>query len=92
MTREEARNRFRDIVAEAIDLSNGGLSPEAMGTAIADVLSTAHRTLQQQFVGGMKVAIHKYAATSTDLRNEAAVKWAKEVAALPNSDLRFPMH
>jgi hypothetical protein len=53
-------------------------------------LTHSHRTLQQGFLGVVKLALLKYSSNNCDLRNQAAMEWAKQVASLENSDLRFP--
>lgn len=48
-------------------------------------LAREHRTIQQAFLRTIQMTITRYLACEpgTDLRNEAAVEWAKAVAAIP---------
>lgn len=72
--------------------STHAISVERAAEALLDALTRQHRTDQQVFLSALKLTILKYASQPCDLRNDAAVFWAKQVAALPNSDLRFPYY
>jgi hypothetical protein len=81
---------FKQAIHEAID-TVGERSLKGQAEEIVEILIHQHRTTQQQFLGVLKLAINLYAQQATyDARNEASVEWAREVAKLPNSDLRFP--
>jgi hypothetical protein len=83
---------FKAGIEAAMKAVNGmGHGSEAIARAINEVLENQHRTIQQVFLGGLKLAIHQYAGASCDQRNVAAVMWAQEVAKLENSDLGFPL-
>lgn len=89
-TKQEALQvKIRDLIEEV----NGG-SERDLADAIVGALSRSHRTLQQSFMGAIKLAIHGYAAQEdmTDLRNEEARRWSREVARLKDSDMRFPRY
>lgn len=81
--------QFQQAIHEAIDVVGEG-SIAVQAEQLFEALIHQHRTTQQQFVGVLKLAINLYASSTYDERNRAAVEWAREVAQLPNSDLRFP--
>ena len=91
---EDRTAMLADKVRPLIDAVNRGTSEE-LARAIVFALNRSHRTLQQGFMGAVKLAIAAYAAQDgamwTDMRNQAAHDWAKQVAALRNGDLRFPL-
>jgi hypothetical protein len=89
LERSSRQNDLRVKVTELIEEVNGGSSRE-LADAIVAALARSHRTLQQEFMGAVKLAIHGYAGADHDLRNEDAVKWAGKVAALENGGIRFP--
>jgi hypothetical protein len=93
-SRQENRQRMASKIRELIDEVNGG-RPEDLAEAFMMALTTSHRTLQQSFLGAVRLALHKYGNQDpnmcVDLRNEDAHTWAKEVAKMPNGDLRFPL-
>ena len=80
-------------VRKLIDAVNYGES-KTLAEAILDALNHSHRTLQQAFMSAVKLAIHAYAqqqgAAWVDPRNQDAKKWAAQVAALRDGDMRFP--
>lgn len=54
-----------------------------IATPIADALLAEHRTIQQSFLKEFAAALYIYSElATTDLRNEAAVSFAKKVADL----------
>jgi hypothetical protein len=80
---------FKSALLAALDAANG-MRSEAIAKVIVEALEEEHRTIQQVFLGGVKLAIRRYADYARyDQRNEDAVKWAKQVAELENSDLPF---
>jgi hypothetical protein len=93
-SRQEDRRRMAAQIRQLIEEVNGGNEVD-LAEAMVMALTTSHRTLQQKFLGGVRLALHKYGNLDpnmcTDLRNESAHKWAKEVAKMPNGDLRFPL-
>jgi hypothetical protein len=89
LARSRRQEELQAKVAQLIEEVNGGSSRE-LADAIVGALQRSHRTLQQEFMGAVKLAIAGYATADHDLRNEAAVGWAKRVAAMENADLRFP--
>src|SRR5215469_12145233 len=90
MTYAETNEKFGKLIHEAIDCTNGG-NAKVLAAEMVKALQTEHRTLQQAFLGVIKLTLHEYAKASFDLRNQAAVEWAKAVDALDNSDVRFPL-
>lgn len=88
------QKRLAGMVSALIEEVNAG-KPEDLADAIVAALTQNHRTLQQAFLGAVKLAITKYGQLDqgmhTDLRNESAHAWAAEVAKIPNSDIRFPL-
>lgn len=83
----EPDQKVVDAVQLMIDFVNGD-TPENLGEMIYAVLLANHRTLQQSFIGGLKHAIEQYSKIPhycVDLRNESAMTWAKQVAALCDS-------
>lgn len=92
--RKVDQERLSGMVKALIEEVNGG-RPEDLADAIVDALTHSHRTLQQSFLGAVKLALDKYSKldkdTYTDLRNECAYQWTREVAKIDNSDIRFPL-
>ncbi len=90
----EEKTRISKMVSGLIDECNGGRTTD-ISDAIIHALTHDHRTIQQSFWSAMKLAIVKYgelpAGNYVDGRNEAAHHWCKAVAAMPDSDLRFPL-
>lgn len=89
----ERKEELRRAIALLIDEVNGG-SPAELAEVMFEQLTRSHRTLQQSFLGTVKLTLYKYGSLEehwTDLRNEFAWKWAKEVSKIPNSDVRFPL-
>lgn len=86
MTQEELQAKVAELIGEM----NG--NSYKLANAITAALAQSHRTTQQTFWSGVKLAIYDYARqeNATDGRNQAAREWAKEVAGLENGDLRFP--
>lgn len=91
LARSLRQAKLVDKIRELVDEVNGG-SERELADAIVEALRRSHRTLQQSFMGAVRLAITDYAKAGHDfdLRNAEAVKWAGQVAALPNSDIRFP--
>lgn len=88
LERAEQQKALQAKVLELIEAVNGG-PPRDLADAIVSALGRSHRTLQQEFMSAVKLAIAGYAGADHDLRNEDAVRWAKQVAGLQNGDIRF---
>ncbi len=74
--------RAEEAMQELIRCVNVMGAEEDVAEMIANVLSGSHRTLQQSFMRSLNIAMQDYANTGTDLRNEAAVDYAKKIVAL----------
>lgn len=70
---------FKDHAQALINHTNG-CDPEMFADALFDLMLSTHRTLQQNFIKSLAAFIDKMKDMDTDLRNEAAVKWCKEVS------------
>ena len=69
---------------------NGSVRRPELAQALKDKLDKEHRTIIQLTMGIFKDVIEHYAENhSSDLRNEASLKWAKEVLKLKD-DHYFP--
>ena len=80
-TRLTVDSAMETIVRELNTMGN----EEFVAGLIGDRLSITHRTLQQNFWRSIAQVIERLASTEPnryDARNEASVKWAKEVAKL----------
>jgi len=87
----------RELVGRQANYFEG---PENIRQAFQIALSQEHRTIQQSFMGALKLTIEDYATLRFDqhcydARNELAVLWAHEVQSL-NTKLghegqRFPL-
>ena len=86
--------RLRQLVRPLIDEVNGG-DPGMLALAMLQTVANSHRTLQQAFLGAVKLFLHQYADLDKDRwfdrRNEAAGEWARAVDKIEGSDLRFPL-
>ena len=74
------------------ELANFMGNKDALAEQLSEVRRLSHRTVQQAFFAVLKSVIEDFAAVDagcTDLRNEAAHKWAKEVAKV-GKDIYFP--
>ena len=85
---DERKLKVAQVIQElANQLNDFGTSPAEVAEAIVDQLFVTHRTLQQGVIGAFKVAIESYADKCVehrfyDLRNDAAVSWAREVGKI----------
>ncbi len=83
MTDEEIHDiaEVQEILARAVN------SGDAMKVAeiFCDYLFIEHRTLQQSTIKMLVEILIKYSEASSDLRNEAAVKFCKELKELVDS-------
>ena len=71
-----------DAILTVIDCNNR-CSDELVAEGIVRALTESHRTLQAAFIRSLREALKMYPeAVGTDLRNEGAVAWAKEVTAI----------
>lgn len=93
----KCNNEVQALVASVmplIDYINAG-DPGVLADVIVAALTRSHRTLQQSFLGAVKLALHKYAGLESrmyvDPRNQAAHAWTREVDKIDNADLRFPL-
>ena len=72
-----------EIAADAMDKlisSVGGWNTaDRIAAVVVAKLQGEHRTIQQSFMRVFVLAMKEYSTTSTDMRNEAAVNFAKEV-------------
>lgn len=87
---EQMQNEVKQAMQTLLDAANG-TNPKRLADEIVANLTSEHRTIQQSFLSAVKLALYQYANAQHDGRNEAAVQWAKQVADLPNGDLRFPI-
>ena len=72
--------RNQEVAKEIIKLVNIMGNDEELAKVIIEELSKTHRTLIQSYFRCVKGVIEGYADTFTsDLRNEASLKWAQEV-------------
>ena len=55
------------------------METDSLAATLAAHLQSEHRTLQQNFFRGFVEAMKIYQNSGTDLRNEASVKFAKNV-------------
>ena len=79
----KVHNEAQALTDKLVDLTNSmGNKSEDIGAGIAEGLMRSHRTLQQSFISSLQKALVLYAESNTDLRNEGAVAWAKQVAQL----------
>jgi hypothetical protein len=70
----------KKVVAEFFHLVNSYGSDRELSAAIVEHLKNEHRTLQQTFWRIIQKVAVQYKDFNTDLRNEAAVKFAKDIA------------
>ena len=73
------KNEKIDDALKVIFQQLNTLGDSKMGETLADHLQSEHRTLQQNFFRGFVEAMKIYQNSGTDLRNEASVKFAKNV-------------
>ena len=78
----EITDRTRAAIKELADCVNVMGAEQAVADAIAAELCHTHRTLQSSVICAFATAMVSYADMPTDLRNEAAVEFAKKVAAM----------
>ncbi len=89
---DEKKIKIAQLIQElANELNDYGTSPADAAEAIVDQLFVTHRTLQQGVIGVFKVAIERYAIQCIenhfyDLRNDAAVSWAREVGKIQGGE------
>ena len=91
-TFEQDQTDVQAAVQTILNALNGG-NQKDLAAVIHETVSRDHRTLQQSFWSTMLLAQIKYADNQSDLRNDAAVNWAKkikEVAVRLAFDLGFP--
>lgn len=84
--------KVKDAVQVILNELNGG-DRKDIALTIVDTVRNDHRTLQQLFWSKMLQAQIMYADSRHDLRNEAAVEWAKtvkETAIKHNLDMGMP--
>lgn len=78
--------RNEEVIEEIFRLLNYMTNEKELANAFNEKVSRQHRTLQQNFFRLVHSIIANYAVNSEkfgyDLRNEAAVNWAKEVAKI----------
>ena len=73
----------QEITNKLVDLTNSmGNKYEDIGAGIAEALMRSHRTLQQSVIASLQKALVTYSESGTDMRNEGAVDWAKQVAKI----------
>lgn len=75
-------DRTRAAVKEIIDCVNIMGSDAVVAAAISAELCQSHRTLQASFIRAFQDAMVSYSEIHTDLRNAAAVDFAKKVVAM----------
>ena len=72
-------DRTRAAVKEIVDCVNIMGSDEVVAAAIGAELAHTHRTLQSSFLRAFNDAMVSFSEMPTDLRNEAAVDFAKKI-------------
>ena len=85
--------KVKDAINTIVDELNGG-NCGVIADVINEALHRQHRTLQQKFWSAILLAQIDYASHDHDLRNEAAVNWAKavkELAREKNTDMGLPL-
>lgn len=80
---DKAAKAMRDL----LDTTNVMGSDADVAKAMSDVLSREHRTLQNSFFRSFVMAMDTYKDSGSDARNEASIKFAKEVS---KGDNYFP--
>lgn len=75
----EVTNRTRAAVKELVDCVNVMGAEQAVADGIAAELCNSHRTLQSSVLRAFATAMVSYSEMPTDLRNEAAVEFAKRI-------------
>jgi hypothetical protein len=86
----ELKERNEAVVKEIFDLLNKMTNEKDLLTEFVKHLDREHRTLQQNFLGMLRLIILEYSEnTGMDARNEASKKWAKKVAEMDDG-YHFP--
>ena len=80
--------RAEEAMEELIRCVNVLGGEEDIAEVMARVLQNSHRTLQQSFIRTFMLAMEEYRNTSTDLRNQAAVDFAKNIT---EQEFYFPL-
>lgn len=77
-------DEYKELADKIFDIMNASGRDASFTKVLAEKWLTEHRTLQQGFGRMLKTIIETYAVMSvgSDLRNEATLAWAKEVAKL----------
>ena len=79
--------KMKDAMDQVIREVNVMGGEEDMAQGMVEALQGSHRTLQQTFFRVFSQAMKEYQNTETDLRNAAAVDYAKAISA---TDYHFP--
>jgi hypothetical protein len=75
---EQLVEQIRALIEHTNDIS--AESSKEVTEAFLRAMLSQHRTLQQNFMRALREALRQYGETSTDLRNEGAVTWARRAA------------
>jgi hypothetical protein len=82
------REALEEIVERlSVAVNNISLDYDEISEIISNKFMRCHRTLQQSMIRLIACFINKISQHETDLRNEAAIKWAAEVSKI---DAYFP--
>jgi len=82
--------KIRDMIKELSNLVNHGHNEASLAKTMAHEFRQHHNTLEQQMIKVLQqfiVEVSKIDEWKVDARNEASIKWCKEVATI---EARFP--
>jgi hypothetical protein len=82
------KTRTKEATEELIRSLNILGGEEEMAEGMYEALANSHRTLQQTFFRVLTMAMKDYAEVGTDLRNAAAINYAKKMNEI---DFHFPL-
>jgi len=77
--KNELAQRAEAAMKELVETTNVMTGHNAVVEGMLSGLVHSHRTLQQSFVRAFIDVMGEYAESNTDLRNEAAVEFAKKI-------------
>ena len=83
-TRNEAVKKAMKELMNELNVLGGETD---MAAGLTEALQGEHRTIQQSFFRVFAESMKEYANTGTDMRNAAAVEYAKEINKI---DFHFP--
>jgi glycine/serine hydroxymethyltransferase len=87
--RKEKDDKALEEIIERLSaiVNNLSFDYDEASKTMASQFACVHRTLQQSTIKLIAEFIRKVSVSNHDLRNEAAIEWAKKVASI---DSRFP--